>query len=118
MTLAELETAADLAWDSLGDEVQAALEHVEIVLAATYDDPDLVTKGIGLPPDTRAVFIGDQAELADEDDPGSEGTPAGGVIILVAAMLRDDDDVRLTLLHEVGHALGLDEDEVENLGLE
>ena len=40
------------------------------------------------------------------------------MIVLNAAKLLTAEDVSLTLLHEVGHALGFDEYEVAALGLE
>jgi len=68
---------------------------------------------IAIPQDFRGVYLG--APIGDDDD--EEELP-DGVIVLNAAKLRDVQDVLDTLLHEYGHALGLDEDEVAALGLE
>ncbi len=56
-------------------------------------------------------------------DDALEDRPARIVIFYanLIATCRDEDELeeqlRITLLHEIGHALGLDEDEVDALGL-
>lgn len=71
---------------------------------------DLVADG--LDPDLLGLFVGDSCS-----EPGSDPIPAE--ILLFLANLWDEADgdegeyrrqVRITLLHEIGHYLGLDEE--------
>lgn len=76
------------------------------------------------PPGVRGVFLGRQAATVDGAeidealiDDAAALVPPRGFVFLVAENLADADDVRATLLHEIGHALGLDESQVAELGL-
>ena len=90
------------ALDSLPAEIAAALDNVAVVVTAEHpDDPDLygLYEGIPLPergdtagllPDTITIFRRPLEE--DFDDP------------------RDlENEIRITVLHELGHYFGLDE---------
>ena len=74
----------------------------------------------GIEPDTLGLFTG--AEFVDEGN-----IPLPPQIILFLENLRDFaegseeifcEEVRTTFLHELGHYLGLDEDEIAGRGLE
>jgi predicted Zn-dependent protease with MMP-like domain len=74
----------------------------------------------GIAPDTLGLFTG--AEFADE-----ESVPMPAQIILFIGNLWDFagedeevfcDEVHTTFLHELGHFLGLDEDDLFDRGLE
>ena len=77
----------------------------------------LVQEGVEV--DTLGLFVG--GDFADEPD-----VPIPAQIILflenIWEMVEGNDgefcdEVRLTLIHELGHYLGLDEDELERRGL-
>jgi predicted Zn-dependent protease with MMP-like domain len=92
-------------------------------IALTLEDrpgPSLMVDGVE--PDTLGLFVGDAWE-----DAGSSGSPLPPQIILFLGNLwefADADDaefrreVRRTYLHELGHFLGLDEDDLDLRGLE
>jgi predicted Zn-dependent protease with MMP-like domain len=82
--------------------------------------PGAALQADGIEPDTLGLFTG--AEFADE---GNVSLPPQ--IILYLDNLWDfaegdeavfREEVRTTLMHELGHYLGLDEDELEERGLE
>ena len=83
-----------------------------------FPNPGLQAEGIE--PDTLGLFTG--AELADEGN-----VPMPPQIILFLENLWDfavgdwetfREEVRTTILHELGHYLGLDEDGLTDRGLE
>lgn len=97
------------ALDSLPPTIAGALTNVAIVIADEHpDDPDLFGlyegvplpergDGIGLPPDTITIYrVALEESFADP------------------AELRDE--IRITVLHELGHYFGLDEDRIAELG--
>ncbi len=106
----------------------AAVQNVTVYVARDRDDADVLKAAVreagrgpvAIPRNFRAVFIGDQLDedAAANDDADAVIESIQGVIVLNAAMLRSPQDVIDTLLHEIGHALGYDEDEVAILGLE
>lgn len=114
--------AQQLAVQTLGDDfgpgVLQALRRVEIRMCAT--EAELARFAGPLQAGTRGMFLGTPMHAADDlelDDEEAERIPPSGFIFLISANLADADDLRLTLYHEVGHALGLDESEVAALGL-
>jgi predicted Zn-dependent protease with MMP-like domain len=99
------------ALDSLPPQLAAALDNVAIVVEDEHpDDPDLygLYEGIPLPergdmagelPDRITIF---RLPLEEEfDDPHDL-----------------EDEIRITVLHELGHYFGLDEDRLAELGYE
>jgi len=99
------------ALDSLPPPLAAALENVAVVVEDEHpDDPDLygLYEGTPLPergdmtgalPDKITIF---RRPLEDEfDDPGDL-----------------EREIRVTVLHELGHYFGLDEDRLAELGYE
>lgn len=76
----------------------------------------------GIEPDTLGLFVGDA--FADRD---SDAMPLPPQVLLFLENLWDmaegdeeafRQEIRTTLLHELGHYLGLDEDDLEERGLE
>jgi predicted Zn-dependent protease with MMP-like domain len=99
------------ALDSLPTRIAAALDNVAIVVADEHpDEPDLygLYEGVPLPergdmagvlPDTITIFRLPLEE--DFDDPREL-----------------EQEIRITVLHELGHYFGLDEDRLTELGYE
>jgi predicted Zn-dependent protease with MMP-like domain len=98
--------------DSLPDELRQAMSNVEIVVEdENPDDPDLLGLYLGIPltersgesyagalPDKIAVY---RIPLEEEfgDDP---------------AVL--EEEIRITVVHEIAHHFGIDEDRLAELG--
>ena len=84
--------------------------------------PDKALQKDGIEPDTLGLFVGEPySEIGTTTDP----LPAQ--IILFLENIRDaaegdeavyQEEVRATLLHELGHYLGLDETDLEERGLD
>lgn len=84
--------------------------------------PNRAVQADGIAPDTLGLFVGPPHAEA-----GGDGSPIPSQIILYLYNLWDfangDDavfreEVRTTYLHELGHYLGLDEDDLAERGLE
>ena len=99
------------ALDELPDGIAAALQNVAVVVEDAHpEDPDLygLYHGVplpergdmaGLPPDTISIYrIPLEGDFPDADE------------------LREE--IRITVLHELGHYFGLDEDRIAELGYE
>jgi predicted Zn-dependent protease with MMP-like domain len=90
-------------------------------LPVTFEPaPNAGLQADGIDPDVLGLFIG--PEMAEED-----AVPMPSQIILFLENLWDMaegdeniflEEVRTTFLHELGHFLGLDEDDLEERGLE
>ena len=93
----------------LPQEVHDALEHVQVRVVA-WTPP-------GMRSDAQAVFIGRQQEGDPDDDEEEDVVRAKGEILVIASNLSSDEEVEQAVLHEIGHALGLDEFGVAELGL-
>jgi predicted Zn-dependent protease with MMP-like domain len=99
------------ALDSIPPDLRRAMQNVEVVVEdQNPEDPDLYGLYLGVPlvdrdssyagalPDKIAIY---RRPLEEEfgDDPD----------VL-------EDEIRITVLHEVGHHFGIDEDRLEELG--
>jgi predicted Zn-dependent protease with MMP-like domain len=108
---AEFETHVERALESLPPDLRRAMSNVEIVVEdENSEDPDLFGLYLGIPltergegyagalPDKIAVY---QWPLEDEfgDDP----------LVL-------EDEIRVTVLHELAHHFGIDEERLSELG--
>lgn len=102
-------------------ELPAPLREKAGKLPVTFERvPNAALQADGIEPDTLGLFVG--PEFAHE-----ETVPMPPQIILFLENLWDFsegddeifcDEVHTTLLHELGHYLGLDEDELTERGLE
>jgi len=101
-------------------DVRAAAESVPVCYEP---QPNAALQADGLEPDILGLFVGHEhgSEFSGEPDP----LPAQ--ILLFLENIWDQaegnepvyrDEVRLTYLHELGHYLGWDEDEVARRGLD
>jgi len=114
-TLAAKEVEATLA------ELPLELRERAAKLPVTFEPvPNAGLQADGIDSDVLGLFIG--PEMAEED-----AIPMPSQIILFLENLWDfaegdenvfSDEVRTTFLHELGHFLGLDEDDLEERGLE
>lgn len=102
--------------DELPDEVGPVVEQVPVFIESAPDASDREA-GVGL--DWLGIFEG-----ANRNETGHPSPPRIRIWVRNLwlqssgreAMFREE--VRVTLLHEIGHYLGLDEDGVARLGLE
>lgn len=114
LELAHAEVARTLA------ELPDDLRPRAAALPVSYERfPSRALEEDGIEPDTLGLFVG--GDFAHEPD-----VPVPAQIILFLENIHDmvegnedefRDEVRLTLVHELGHYLGLDEDELERRGL-
>jgi len=116
-TIAEL---AERVLDELPAELVTKLGHVAIVLEPR-PSVELVQSGF----DSRTLGLFEGATLSEHGELGVAETPSR--IVLFTACLIDAygadeaeirDQVRITVLHELGHFLGLEEHDLERLGLD
>ena len=133
MNVAEVEACVNDIALMLPEGVAAAIQNVTVHVARDRGDVEVLRAAVRdarigtakIPQNFRAVFMGIPLQTrADEYDPDAADSDAEpparvrGAIVLNASLLRDQEDVMYTLLHEIGHALGYSEDEVAALGLE
>jgi len=118
----ELDAVVHDAMEPLPERIQRALDHVAI-LVEEYPSEELLRESVPpLPPDLLGLFTG--ASHAERTATASGVLP--GTIHIFRRNIehfggsRDEvvEELRITLLHEIGHALGMDEDELHALGLE
>ena len=114
LELARVEVAQTIA------ELPDDLRPRAAALPVTYERvPNRAIVEDGIEPDTLGLFVG--GDFSHE-----EHVPIPAQIILylenIWDMAEEDeeefcDEVRITLIHELGHYLGLDEDELDERGL-
>jgi predicted Zn-dependent protease with MMP-like domain len=104
----------------LPPEVRTVAEAVPVCYEAIPND-DILAEG--WEPDILGMFVGHE----HGGESGTDGAPLPPQILLFLDNILDyaegdeaiyRDEVRLTYLHELGHYLGWDEDEVAARGLE
>jgi hypothetical protein len=125
MTPAAVEEETDQLLELLPEWLTDAVADLEIYTARDRDDLEVLRAAVRaagqtrvmIPRNFRAVFLGTPLDPAADDEAADVERPQG-VLVLNASMLRSTQDVLDTLLHEFGHALGYDEDEIAALGLE
>jgi predicted Zn-dependent protease with MMP-like domain len=115
MRLDDVCTIVDTALADLPTEVQSALAQVDIIVVDGPEDESC--RSDKLPPDFQGVFIGTPQEDVDPDE-GRFAAPPSGKIFLNASKLKSHDETVRVLYHEVGHAFGWDEADVQAMGLD
>jgi predicted Zn-dependent protease with MMP-like domain len=122
MTKQSATECADEVMDSIPEELGEALAGVTVYVVEGRTDPELraAIRGAGMAralvaPDFRGLYLGTTARTL-EDSAELPDMPAGSIVLNCQA-LEGLEDVRDTLAHEIGHALGMSEEEVENMGL-
>ena len=119
---AELANAAERVVDAVRRGFPADIREASASVPVTLvPEPDEEMLADGLTPDILGLFVG------NDHGSGMDGTaPLPGQILLFLDNLWDYSDgdwdtfreeVRTTYLHELGHYLGWDEDEIEARGL-
>ena len=123
------EEAHELVATVLGELPERILKEMEEVPIILEDLPELsmIQESSGqISPDTLGLYSG--STVANDSQGGfspQEGMPTAAVIRIyrrnLERMSRNEKDlveqVKITLLHEIGHHLGLDEEDVDRLGL-
>jgi predicted Zn-dependent protease with MMP-like domain len=107
----EFEEHVRRALDSIPPDLRRAMENVEVVVQdENAEDPDLFGLYLGTPLVERdsayAGSLPDKIEIYRkplEEEFGDDPTLL-------------EDEIRITVLHEVGHHFGIDEDRLEELG--
>lgn len=96
---------------SLPDDLRAAISNVEIVVEdENAEDPDLFGLYLGIP--------------LTERDSGYAGVLPDKIAIYRVPLEEEfghdaellEEEIRVTVLHELGHHFGLDEDRLDELG--
>jgi len=122
VTEAEFLSLVESAIGDLPEDFRRSLSNLDIVVEPIPDDDTLA----GDPPLSPAILGLHVGTPADERPPSGAAGQLPNVIFLfqrnIERASRDHEhlveEIRITLLHEIGHYLGLDEDEVEERGLE
>lgn len=104
------------------DDLPAALQSSARTVPVTYErQPNAGFVADGIAPDTLGLFLGES--LAD----GPSSHPQPTQIILFLQNLWEfagtdetayREEIRITYLHELGHYFGMDEDDLEERGLD
>jgi predicted Zn-dependent protease with MMP-like domain len=99
----------DLVLRSLPDELREAIRNVEIAVEEEHpDDPDLFGLYEGIPRSERGDWAGSLPDrIRIFRRPLVESFPDPAEL---------EDELRITVLHEVAHYFGIDEDRLEDLG--
>jgi predicted Zn-dependent protease with MMP-like domain len=113
MTRTEFEGLVSEALDSIPAELARLMSNVVVVVEdyAPSDDPDLLGLYSGIPLTERdgnyAGFLPDQVTIFMEP-------------ILGMCESRDEvvEEVRITVVHEIAHHFGIDDERLEELGYE
>ena len=110
---------AESVLESLPEEFRSPLRNVPIVLESR-PHPEVVKEGF----DPRALGLFEGTEQANSADLEMPVTSPTRIVLFTANLLasfpereRLEEEIEVTLLHEIGHYFGLDEDQVDALGL-
>lgn len=122
MTKGETESIVDQVMDAIPAEIAEALADVRVFVVDGRADPELreairyaELERASVRRDFRGLYLGTTARALDAGEELPQ-LPEGSIVINCKAV-GSVEDIRDTLAHEMGHALGLSEEEVENLGL-
>lgn len=118
VTDAEFHLLVEAAIADLPEDFRAELKNLDIVVEPLPDDETLA----GEPPLSPAIL---GLHVGTPPESGAAGQLPNVIFLFqrnIERASRDHEhlaeEIRVTLLHEIGHYLGLDEDEVEERGLE
>lgn len=120
---AEFEAAVEAALAGLPEQVRRYLANVAITVEDLPSDADLLASDPPLAPGLLGLFRGAPYGQKSSMDPWSH-LPSSIVLFQKNlerfARSREElaEEIRITLVHEVGHFLGLDEEELYQRGLE
>jgi len=109
MTLKEFQTIAEQLLAELPADIRKSLGNVAIIVEddAPEDSPDLM-----------GLFVGNSYDEGDPTLPNEIILYKNNIEDEAGSEKRVREEIRITLLHEIGHFLGLDEDELADRGLE
>ena len=118
MGVEDFERVVTEAMDDIPDELSALIENLVVVVEDEPTDEELLDAG--LDPETETLFGLYQGTALPERGPGSFG---GGlpdrIVIYRLPLLRECEsrrellrEIRATVVHEIGHFFGLDEDQL------
>jgi predicted Zn-dependent protease with MMP-like domain len=119
----EFDAAVEDALAQLPDPVRRYLENVAIAVEDVPADDDLLGSDPPHPPSILGIFRGSPLGEKASMDPWSH-FPSSIVLyqenLQRYARTREElvEEITITLQHEVGHFLGLDEEDLEKLGLD
>ncbi len=119
----EFDGAVEDALGELPTQIRDYLSNVAITVDEVPRDDDLLSAAPPLSPSILGIFRGSPFSEKASMDPWSH-FPSSIVLyqrnLERFARTRDElvEQIRVTLLHEVGHFLGLDEDQLRDLGLD
>jgi predicted Zn-dependent protease with MMP-like domain len=118
----DLDSVMQDAIAGLPDKVRTAIDDVAILVEEYPTEELLEESDPSFPPDILGLFTGISRA---ERSAGASGTTPDTIHIFrrniehfVGEREEVVDELRVTLLHEIGHYLGMDEEELEALGLE
>lgn len=125
MDMTKLAEYVGHAWHSLPEKV---LEHLQDVNVMICRDPAHATEEMnkefeGEPPfaaDVKGAFMGEPMETEESSTDDEENEVVyfpDGYVFIIASNVADEKEGVAVFLHEIGHALGMDEEEVSQLGL-
>ena len=115
------EQLVERALDAIPDPFQAALKEVAIVIEDDATDEQLEIAGLGRDDALYGLYEGTPRTAW-----GADLVPFPNKISLFRIPLEEDfpdpdelaEEVRVTVIHELAHHLGIDDDRLEELGLE
>ena len=117
----EVQQACQLLMQGVPEQVLDLMSGVQLFICQTPAEAAEKFK-TAIPNDCKGVFLGEPVQFDDPDGEQEEAemvitAPANGVIAVIAGNLQGREEVVAVLLHEMGHALDMSEEEVEQLGL-
>jgi predicted Zn-dependent protease with MMP-like domain len=118
MSREQFESAVEEALDGIPEELGALIENVAVVVEEEPTEEDLLE--VGLDPDDDTLFGIYQGIALPERGMGSYGGALPDRIVIYRRPLLEHcasrrellREIRLTVVHEVGHYFGLDEEDL------